>query len=134
MALKGLSPAEFGPGVDTAERFLAGAYDSVDGLLETLETLRGIRKDLQCDIRGRMPENEADLLRAAVVFAGAGLDATLKELIRDTLPLLLECNDQARDKFEEFAADRLRTGDTVDAKVLARYLTSSDPRNRLIED
>lgn len=134
MTLKGLSPAEFGPGVDTAQRFLAGAYDSVDGLLQTLETLRSIRKEAQGDIRGRMPENEADLLRAAVVFVGAGLDATLKQLIRDALPLLLECNEQAHDKFETFAADRLRTGDTVEVKVLARYLTSSDPRGRLIED
>ena len=106
----------------------------MDGLLQTLETLRGIRKEAQGDIRGRMPENEADLLRAAVVFAGAGLDATLKQLIRDTLPLLLDCNEQAHDKFETFAANRLRTGDTADAKVLARYLTSSDPRGRLIED
>ena len=106
----------------------------MDGLLQTLGTLRGIRKEAQGDIRGRMPENEADLLRAAVVFAGAGLDATLKQLIRDTLPLLLDRNEQAHGKFETFAANRLRTGDTADAKVLARYLTSSDPRGRLIED
>ena len=130
----GLSPAKFGPDVDTAQRFLAGAYDSVEGLLQTLETQRYIRKQTQGDIRGRMPENEVDLLRAAVVFAGAGLDATLKQLIRDTLPLLLERNKQAHDKLETFAADRLRSGDTDDAKVLARYMTSSDPRGRLIED
>ena len=81
-----------------------------------------------------MPENEVDLLRAAVVFAGAGLDATLKQLIRDTLPLLLERNKQAHEKFETFAANRLLSGDTVDAKMLARYMTSYEPRRRLIED
>lgn len=130
----GLSPASFGLDVDTAQRFLAGAYDSVEGLLQTLETLRDIRKQTQGDIRGRMPENEVDLLRAAVVFAGAGLDATLKQLIRDTLPLLLERNKQAHEKFEMFAANRLLSGDTVDAKMLARYMTSYEPRRRLIED
>jgi hypothetical protein len=134
MALKPLSPAAWAPGTDTAQRFLAGAYDSVNGLLETLDTLREIRKNAQGDIRGRMPENEADLLRAAVVFTGAGLDATLKQLVRDTLPQLLESSSQAHDKFESFAADRLGTGEIADAKMIARYLTSSDPRGRLIED
>lgn len=132
--LKALSPASFSPGTDTAQRFLAGAYDSVNGLLESLDTLRAIRKEAQGDIRGRMPENEADILRATVVFTGAGLDATLKQLIRDTLPRLLEESTQAHNKFESFAADRLGTGEIADAKVIARYLTSSDPRGRLIED
>ena len=81
-----------------------------------------------------MTSPEEDLLRAAVVFTGAGLDATLKQLIRDTLPSLLEVNDQAQEKFEAFAADRLGTGEIADAKVIARYLTSPDPRVRLIED
>lgn len=134
VALAGLSPASFAPGTDTAQRFLAGAYDSVNGLLDTLDTLRSIRKQAQGDIRGRMPANEEDLLRAAVVFTGAGLDATLKQLIRDTLPRLLASSVQAHDKFESFAADRLGTGEIADAKVIARYLTSSDPRSRLIED
>jgi hypothetical protein len=132
--LKGLSPASFGPGTDTAQRFLAGAYDSVNGLLESLDTLREIRKKSQGDIRGRIPENEADVLRAAVVFTGAGLDATLKQLIRDTLPRLLESSTQAHNKFESFAADRLGTGEIADTRMIARYLTSSDPRRRLIED
>lgn len=103
-------------------------------MLDTLGTLRAIRKGSKGDIRGRVPENEADLLRAAVVFTGAGLDATLKQLIRDTLPQLLALSTQAHDKFETFAADRLGTGEFVDAKMIARYLTSSDPRGRLIED
>ncbi len=124
--LKGLSPAEPGPGLDVSQRFLAGSFDSVGAILATLDTVREIRKQAQGDIRGRLPENEADLLRAAIVFTGAGLDATLKQLIRDTLPLLLEISSQAHDKFERFAADRLGTGEIADAKIIARYLTSRD--------
>jgi len=59
---------------------------------------------------------EEDLLRAAIVFTGAGLDATLKQLIRDTLPTLLERNQQAHDKFEAFAAGRLGTGEIADTR------------------
>lgn len=134
MPLEGLSPASFARGTDAAQRFLAGAYDSVNGLLGSLDTLRTIRKEGQGDIRGRMPESEADLLRAAVVFTGAGLDATLKQLVRDVLPQLLKSSSLAHDKFESFAADRMGTGEIADAKMIARYLTSSDPRGRLIED
>ena len=74
------------------------------------------------------------MLRAAIVFTGAGLDATLKQLIRDTLPTLLETSHQAHDKFESFAGDRLGTGEAADTKMIARYLTSTDPRSRFIED
>jgi hypothetical protein len=67
---------------------------------------------------------EEDLLRAAIVFTGACLDATLKQLIRDTLPILLETNQQAHDKFEAFAAGRLGTSEIADTKMIARYLTT----------
>lgn len=134
VALKGLSPAELGPTTETAQRFLAGAYDSVDALLGTLTQIRDIRKAQGGDIRGRLPESEADLLRAAIVFTGAGMDATLKQLIRDSLPSLLVENQQAHDKFESFAEDKLGVGEIADAKALARYLTASNPRDKLIED
>ncbi len=113
---------------------LGGRIRLSRALLETLEVIRAIRREERGDIRGRMPENEADLLRAAVVFTGAGLDATLKQLIRDTLPKLLEENEQAQTKFEAFAADRLGTGEIADATAIARYLVAPNPRLRLIED
>lgn len=132
--LRGLTPACLAPGTDTAQRFLAGAYDSVEAVLENLATIRELRRQETGDIRGRLPANEEDLLRAAVVFTGAGLDATLKQLIRDTLPGLLESNKQAHAKFETFASDRLGTGEIADSRMIARYLTSPNPRERLIED
>jgi hypothetical protein len=132
--LDGLSPACSEPGTETAQRFLAGAYDSVEAVLDSLSKVREVRRQELGDLRGRLPDNEQDLLRAAIVFAGAGLDASLKRLIRDTLPPLLERSEQAHSKFETFAAEKLGTGDIVDARVLARYLTSPNPRDRLIED
>jgi hypothetical protein len=129
-------PAACGePGTETAQRFLASAFDSVDAVLETLEVIRSLRRqEAGKPLRGRLTSSEEDLLRAAVVFTGAGLDATLKQLIRDTLPTLLGISDQAQDKFEAFAAGQLGVGEIVDTKMLARYLTSGDPRKRLIED
>lgn len=134
MALRALPAPTGEPGAETAQRFLSSAHESVQGVLQSLKTVRERRRDEGGDIRGRLTSPEEDLLRAAVVFTGAGLDATLKQLIRDTLPTLLETNDQAHEKFEAFATDRLGTGEIADTKVIARYLTSPDPRTRLIED
>lgn len=131
---QGLSPATIEPGTETAQRFLASAYDSVEAVLENLAKVRELRRTQSGDIRGRLPSNEEDLLRAAIVFAGAGLDAALKRLIRDTLPQLLDLNTQAHEKFEAFSADRIGTGGIADTRRLARYLTSANPRQRLIED
>jgi len=78
MKLKALSPPYEHLATETAQRFLVGAYDAVNGVLESLDVLRQIRKDETGDVRGRLPHNEEDLLRAALVFAGAGLDASLK--------------------------------------------------------
>jgi len=133
--LRPLTAGTFAPGTDTAQRFLASAYDSVDAVLETLETLRDLRRQQAGGrIPGRLTSNEEDLLRAAIVFTGAGMDATLKQLIRDTLPGLLDVSDLSHDKFEAFAGQRLGTGEIADTKMIARYLISADPRRRLIED
>src|SRR5581483_3568268 len=81
-------------GTETAQRFLASAYDSVEAELMTRETLRGIRRTQGGDVRGRLTSPEEDQLRAAIVLTGAGLDATLKQLIRDTLVHLVIQNEQ----------------------------------------
>lgn len=107
--------------------------EAVEAVLDNLDKIRQLRKEEVKDIRGRLTANEEDLLRAAVVFTGAGLDATLKQLIRDALPGLLAANLQAHDKFEGFAADHLGTGEIADTKMIAKYLTSANPREKLIE-
>ena len=134
MELRGLTPAHGEPGTETAQRFLASAYDSVEAVLQTLKTVRQQRRQGTGRTLRRLTSPEEDLLRAAIVFTDAGLDATLKQLIRDTLPALLETSRQAHDKFESFAADKLGTAEVADTKMMARYLTSPDPRSRLIED
>lgn len=134
MKLRALPEPLAGIGTETAQRFLSSAFESVDGCFLTLETVRAARKAAGGSIAGRLTSNEEDLLRAAIVFTGAGLDSMLKRLIRDTLPALLESSGQAHEKFEAFAAQRLGTGEIADAKMLARYLTSADPRARLIDD
>src|SRR6266508_2282304 len=86
MELRGLTPPHGEPGTETAQRFLASAYDSVEAVLQTLNTVRQQRRLETGRTLRRLTSPEEDLLRAAIVFTGAGLDATLKQLIRDALP------------------------------------------------
>jgi hypothetical protein len=132
--LRGLSSVEPCDDTEIAQRFLASAYDAVAGVLQSLDSVREYRKAQEGGkpLR-RLTGPEEDLLRAAVVFACAGLDATLKQLIRDALPPLLATNPAAHDKFEAFVRSEVSRGENVDAERLARYLVSANPRSRLIE-
>ena len=118
------------PVVETAQRFLESAYESVESVLNTLDTVRAARGAQ----RGRLTSAEQDLLRAAIVFTGAGLDTTLKQLIHDTLPHLLGTSGPAHNMFEGYAARQLGSADVVDRKKIARYLVAQSPRAQLIED
>jgi hypothetical protein len=74
------------------------------------------------------------MLRAAIVFTGAGIDSTLKQLLRDALPDLLESSKLSSEKFRQFAESHIgdEAGD-VNTKRLAAVLISPSPRQALIE-
>lgn len=70
-----------------------------------------------------------------VVFAGAGIDVTLKQLVKDALPLLLARNESAQEELRKFAARRLGNGsDQQRISLLAAWLTSLDPRISIISE
>jgi len=80
-----LAPAHARQELETSQRYLNSARDSVNSLLRFFAESRKSRGVAQ----GTTTEAERDLLRASIVFAGAGLDAVLKQLIRDALPALV---------------------------------------------
>jgi len=57
--------------------------------------------------RGVLTDQEQDILRAALVMSCAGIDAAIKQTIRDCLEQLLERNRQVRDGFEKFIKKRI---------------------------
>lgn len=132
MPLSGLSPALLHPHTETAQRFLASAYDSVEAALDALEVVVAERRAPNPTARGALTAHEQDLLRAAILFAGAGLDAALKQLIRDALPYLLDSNIDAQRRFERFTARAVADGEHVSRSRLARYLSAVDPRAALV--
>jgi len=128
--LPGLEPTvvDLNSPVHLAQRYLASAYDSVASLINT--TYPALRAQREGS-RGRLTHAEQDLFRAAVVFAGAGVDAVLKEALRSCVPIQVEASPQAREKYVDFVARHIQDGQAIDARRLARLLIHDSPRDAL---
>lgn len=111
-----------------AWRYLVGAHESVTGLFDALATVRSTKPGLEA--RGRLARDETDLLRAAVVFTSSGLDACCKRLLRDALPTLIDGNDNAGRKFQEFLKQELAA---KPSGAFAQAILSRAPRDELIK-
>src|SRR5438093_1352189 len=85
--------------LNRSQRYLASAYDSVASLFE--ETYPALRAQ-RTGSRGRLTHAEQDIFRAAIVFAGAGVDTVFKEAMRNCIAIQIERSDGAREKYLEF--------------------------------
>jgi hypothetical protein len=82
---------------------------------------------IYCDrADGNPTDEDVDLLRAMLLFAGSGLDAMVKQLITDALPGVVEQNEGAREQLRVFLARRLRS-DEHRSELLATMLVSPQP-------
>ena len=84
---------------------------------------------------GAPKDEEQDLLRAMLVFACAGLDASVSHLVRDCASDMLARSPRLREETESFAQDQLglsREG----TGFLLRMLSDSEPgiHERLVEE
>jgi hypothetical protein len=109
------------------------AHAACDALLGAYELVRHQRGRP----RGMTTDNEQDLLRSMLVMAGAGIDATVKQLVQDSVSHLIARDSKAQNSFEKFVARRLLASESnaaVNVKLLASVLTSATPQVRLIEE
>ena len=96
------------PEIRNAYRYLRGAHASVSGLFDVVHTLAEART-ADGDGRGRVPGEEVDLLRAAIVFTSSGLDASMKRLVNDAGRALIPIpGTGARREYELFLTRKLQ--------------------------
>jgi hypothetical protein len=115
---------------DAAQRFLDSTFESADGLLESLCFERELREELGDEMRGRLPRLQVDLLRAALVFTGAGLDATLKRLVEDTVRPLIDHGGPAEKAFKDYV--RTLTEERI-PNTVRQAVQHRDPRGVLVD-
>lgn len=123
------------PACERAVLILQTAHESAGALLSAYDLARLQRGRP----RGMTTDAEQDLLRSMLVMAGAGLDATVKQLIQDALPALLHVDDKAQNSFEKFVTRRLSpeaggVGQGAGIRLLAAALVSPSPQRRLISE
>ena len=112
-----------------AYQIIEYGHDSARSLIEAFCTVKGGRP-------GAATDEQQDILRAAIVMAGACIDSSLKQLFRDCLPDLILTDNGVKREFETFVERALRRTDSeagIDCKLLACALTSTHPLNFLSE-
>lgn len=126
----GLDPTEVAPDspVHVSQRYLASAYDSVASLVET--TYPALRAQRPAG-RGRLTHAEHDLFRAAVVFAGAGVDSVLKQALRSCIPIQIVRSEAAKAKYVEFVEGHIQDRGALSARQLAKLLITTNPEQAL---
>ncbi|MCS5518622.1 hypothetical protein [Curtobacterium flaccumfaciens] len=123
-------PAVISTHPETAEaaRRLRGTHESVQGLFTTLHDARAQKIARGAEVR-RLGHGETDLLRSAIVFAGAGLDSVLKQLVRDSLDTLLVGHPGTRTSLSRFVVNTVKDEPKKATRILAA--TSADAQLRI---
>jgi hypothetical protein len=116
----------------TADAALILVYASLtaQSLFETFHVVRDARGS-----QGAPTDSQQDILRSMLVLALAGLDSSVKQLVKDTVPVLVGKNPSTDQALEDFAVRRL--GDLErdrDKKYLVRLLRSHATEQLLIDD
>jgi hypothetical protein len=100
----------------------------------TTERLFGIFNEVRGEARGTTSDGQQDLLRSLLIFAMAGLDASLKQLIRDAIPTLVTVSERSEERLEKFAVGRLEAGRTgLDSQFLVGLLRSPNAHDALVQ-
>lgn len=87
-------------------------------------------------LKGLWADPAVDLLRSALLYASAGLDTSLKRLVKHALPSLVEVDENVEKQFQKWATERMGGGveGGVDPKALIRILMTKGvtPRDSLM--
>lgn len=83
---------------------------------------------------GPSTHEQQDLYRAMLVFACAGLDIFVKQLIKTKLPRLIGADKMTEAKFKEYVKRGLRKDDKEIVNTLALALIDRNPREILLAD
>jgi len=104
------------------------SVQSFIALFQAEKTRRGNR-------RGILPQTEQDLLRAALTFTCAGLDAVLKHAIKDCLTPILNKDPEVEKRFAEFIERKISptTTGNVGLRFLAQVLAKPDTWSALVD-
>ena len=129
---KAKKPASFYQISLPAEKESSIFYDEYNILTKTVESVNSfsaLYKAGRSGAKGPSTHEQQDLYRAMLVFACAGLDVFVKQLIKNKLPLLVEVDKGVQDKFKEYVKRGLKKDEKQILNTVALALIDQTPRN-----
>ena len=105
-----------------AYSILKRACEAAESFVSAYTTVREARS-----ARGTATDHEQDLLRAALIFAAAGLDSCVKQLVRDALRIVIKNKEGAHEQFTDYVRSKLRRSDKQSIRFLAEAIASDKP-------
>jgi hypothetical protein len=94
---------------------LTATHETVTGLFRTLYMVRQRTLSGQVQAQEPLSDGVQDLLRAAIVFTSAGIDACLESLLTHAVPVLVANNENARRRFELYIENQVNAPKPVSA-------------------
>ena len=77
---------------------------------------------------------QQDLYRAMLIFACAGLDIFVKQLIKSKLPQLIEADQNAQIQFKDFVRRGIKKNEKAVLDTIALALIDKNPRDVFLKD
>jgi hypothetical protein len=119
---------------ERAGQYLILAHRSAGEALAAMHSLRSARRGASGrGPSGRTSDQDQDLLRAMLVFACAGLDASMKALVEDALPTLFDRRSVSQEQLDTFATRHLGQGSGDASRTALMLAHPVSPRQALIE-
>ncbi|MFH1385120.1 MAG: HEPN domain-containing protein [Candidatus Omnitrophota bacterium] len=113
---------------------LKQSHKSAESLFSAFNSIRASKRTV-----GKTTHEEQDILRAMLILTSSGLDALLKQLIRDTLHLLISIDTMAKKELEKFVDRKIRDGleqpqKTILREFLTSILTANSRKDQIIKE
>ena len=105
-------------------------YNILSKTTESINSFNALYKAGRSGARGGPSTHEQqDLYRAMLIFACAGLDVFVKQLVKNKLPQLLEIDKDVQGKFKEFVKRGIKKDEKEILNIVALALIDQAPRN-----
>lgn len=110
-------------------------YNILSKTIESVNSFNALYKVGRSGAKGGPSTHEQqDLYRAMLIFACAGLDVFVKQLVKNKLPQLLEVDKEVQNKFKEYVKRGLKKDEREILNTIALALIDQAPRNVFLKE
>ena len=110
-------------------------YNILSKTVESVNSFNALYKAGRSGAKGGPSTHEQqDLYRAVLVFACAGLDVFVKQLVKNKLSQLLEVDKEVQNKFKEYVKRGLKKDEKEILNTIALALIDQAPRNIFLNE